>query len=420
MSRLPLIWKLLLVPVFAMLSFATYLIYSSLVLSSSNTHLKEIRDIQFPTLDVAEENIDSIEKIIDVLNTAAASGETDALNIAKDTANVVRDRYLKLQGIDTAHREEIKRLASEFDVYFSLAFDIAQKMATKFGIPDTQTILKMRAARDNYITHLTEFRNTAEQRFDGTVKEATDNAERARILGPVIGIIMLIVLMGLTLIITRGILTLEKQIVSISEETQQRIGQELHDDLGQHLTGIAFKSESLSQSLKSQDIPGFMEASKITTLVNEAIIKTRNLAHSLYPAGMEASGLPGMLRHLADSIESIYPVECSLICDCEEKRWTDDPIAIINLFRIAQEAVNNAVKHSGATKITLKIVSAPTATTLEIDDNGCGINNPAESVTKGGLGMRIMQYRASLLGAALRVVALPGGGTRVSTTITVL
>ena len=206
--RLSLIWKLLLVPAFAVLSFAAYLVYSSLVLSGSNAHLKEIRDIQFPVLDIAEENIHSLETIIDALNTAAASGEMDMLDTANDRAATMRDSYAKLQGIDIAHREEIKRLASEFDAYYSLAFEIAQKMAAKSGMPDVQAILKMRTARDNYITHAGEFRNAAEQRFDGMIKEATDSVERARILGPVIGIAMLIILIGLTLIFTRGILAL--------------------------------------------------------------------------------------------------------------------------------------------------------------------------------------------------------------------
>ena len=212
MSRLPLIWKLLLVPFIAVLSFAVYLIYSSLVLSSNNAYLKEVRDIQFPVLDTVEDNSDGIEKIINALNTAATSGETAALNTAKDTADAMRDRYLKLQEVDTVHKEEIKRLVSEFDAYFSLAFDISQKIAAKSGRPDAQTMLKMGVARDNYITHAGEFRSAAELRFEGMVKKALDNSERARIFGPVIGIIMLIVLMGLTLIITRGILLLEKQI----------------------------------------------------------------------------------------------------------------------------------------------------------------------------------------------------------------
>lgn len=212
MPRLNLIWKLLLVPTFAVLSFSAYLIYSSLVLSSNNTHLEDVRDILFPTLDAAEENVHDFDKIIFTLNTAAASGETETLGTARDMAAVVHGRYAKLQQIDTAHTEAIKGLAAEFDAYFTLAFDMSQRMAAKSGMPDPQAILKMRVARDIYLTHAGQFRDQAERRFDGTIKEATKIAERARILGPVIGVIMLIVLIALTLIITRGILALERQV----------------------------------------------------------------------------------------------------------------------------------------------------------------------------------------------------------------
>ncbi|MDD5179628.1 MAG: HAMP domain-containing protein [Gallionellaceae bacterium] len=207
----------------------------------------------------------------------------------------------------------------------------------------------------------------------------------------------------------------ECRIITISEETQQRIGQELHDDLGQHLTGIAFMSEVLFKHLKSQGHPGSAEASKITALINEAISKTRKLAQGLYPMELRDSGLPAMLRHLASNIESIYPVECSFICKNEESYRIDDTLAVINLFRIAQEAANNAIKHSGASIITLRLtVAAPYMLSLEVDDNGCGIDNSTKPEKMEGLGMHTMQYRASLLGGDLHIVALPGGGTRVS------
>ena len=204
----------------------------------------------------------------------------------------------------------------------------------------------------------------------------------------------------------------EQKIINISEETQQRIGQELHDDLGQHLTGIAFMSEVLFQRLKSQGNADVGEAQKITSLINEAISKTRKLAQGLYPVELKEAGLRGMLEHLASNVGSIHQIKCEVICT--EECQINDSIAVINLFRISQEAVNNAIRHGGATKITLKIISTPTITTLEIIDNGCGIDDLVEGDAKGGLGMHTMRYRASLLGATLRMVALPDGGTNVA------
>lgn len=204
----------------------------------------------------------------------------------------------------------------------------------------------------------------------------------------------------------------ERRIIGLSEDTQQRIGRELHDDLGQLLTGIAFMSELLFKNLTNQGHPEAQEASKITAFINEAISKTRNLAQGLYPVEMKEAGLPAMLENLAKNAEAIYPISCEFICENECR--IDDPLAAINLFRIAQEAVNNAIKHGNPTKITLKLVSESTAITLEITDDGSGIKNLDGSDTKEGLGMHSMQYRASLLGGALHISALPGGGTSVT------
>ncbi len=202
----------------------------------------------------------------------------------------------------------------------------------------------------------------------------------------------------------------ERKIISIGEETRQRIGQELHDDLGQHLTGIAFMSEVLYKRLKSQGSDGERDASTITALINEAIMKTRKLAQGLYPVEMEENGLRGMLEQLAGNVVAIHQKNCEVSC-CEELT-VDDVHVVINLFRIAQEAVNNAIRHGGATRIALNLVSNPGGVTLQIDDNGCGLAEDFEA--RGGLGMHSMRYRASILGAALNFCALPDGGTRVA------
>lgn len=205
----------------------------------------------------------------------------------------------------------------------------------------------------------------------------------------------------------------ERKIINISEETQQRIGRELHDDLGQHLTGIAFMSEVLFQSLKSHGHANTGDALKITSLVNDAISKTRKLAQGLYPVGMKESGLRGMLEHLAGNVGEIHQTECEFIWE-EKYKVSNDSVTVVNLFRIAQEAVNNAIRHGGATKITLKMTSTPAATTLEIADNGCGVGAAGEWNSKAGLGMHTMQYRASLLGAALSMASGADGGTCIS------
>lgn len=213
----------------------------------------------------------------------------------------------------------------------------------------------------------------------------------------------------------------ERKIVNISEDTQQRIGQELHDDLGQQLTGVAFMSEVLFQNLKSQDHPDLMAAAKITVLINDAILKTRKLAYGLYPVELKSAGLPAMLGEFARDVESIYGIKCNFICD-ETHRiddLLDDPDIAIHLYRIVQESVNNAIKHGAATEINVQLILKPTLITLEVSDNGRGIASLNDVNAKDGLGMRTMQYRASLIGAAIRITPRSEGGTSVTLTLPV-
>lgn len=204
----------------------------------------------------------------------------------------------------------------------------------------------------------------------------------------------------------------ERKIIEISEETQQQIGRELHDDLGQQLTGVAFMAEVLRQHLRSQEHPEAENAAKITSLINEAITKANNLAHGLYPVEMKDSGLRTLLMRLANNTQSIYGIACDFTCEGEPKTLT--PLTNTNLFRIAQEAVHNAVKHSAATKISIRMSACTDSLVIEISDNGRGIGNLNEVETKSGLGMRTMQYRASLVNAQLSISQPQDGGTCVS------
>ena len=207
----------------------------------------------------------------------------------------------------------------------------------------------------------------------------------------------------------------ESRIISVSEETLQKVGRELHDDLGQQLTGIAFMSEVLCQRLRSRAQPEAEDVAKITGLVNEAIAKTRKLAQGLYPVELQETGLPAMLERLSRRTEEIYGINCEFACNgiCE----IADELASINLYRIAQESLNNAIKHGFATKIIMELSSGGGFTTLEILDNGRGMT--ASDGAQDGLGMHSMRYRASLLGAAFQALSSPEGGVRISVSLPV-
>jgi PAS domain S-box-containing protein len=200
----------------------------------------------------------------------------------------------------------------------------------------------------------------------------------------------------------------ERKIVDISEETRERIGHELHDDLGQHLTGVAFLSGVLAKQLSAKKWPEIDQVSRITTLINEAILRTRQLAQGLYPVELEDVGLQGMLGQLTSQMRTIYGIKCEVSYD--ESFVVEDSNVAINFFRIAQEAANNAIKHGGATGVQITAKVEKQRRIFEVTDNGSGIS---EEVKQGGLGMHTMHYRASLIGGTLSLKNNPEGGAKV-------
>src|SRR4029077_14266750 len=137
---------------------------------------------------------------------------------------------------------------------------------------------------------------------------------------------------------------LEKTILEISAREQRRIGQDLHDGLGQHLTGIAFMSKVQEQKLMEKGMPEAGDAAKIVNLVNEAIDKTRELARGLLPVVSDAQGLMSALRQWAGEVEDLFAVSCRF--QCVTPVLIHDAIVATHLYHVAREAVNNAIKHA--------------------------------------------------------------------------
>jgi signal transduction histidine kinase len=206
----------------------------------------------------------------------------------------------------------------------------------------------------------------------------------------------------------------EKKNAGIGEETRRQIGQELHDDLGQHLTGLAFMVENLAHDLQLKQLPESLEASRIKVLINEAIQKTRLLASQLYPLLSAKENLETRLTMLLQHIEATFGIACHLDCP---SGLINDPEVAANLYRIAQESVHNAVKHSGCNKVSLRLYAKPNAILMEVADNGQGMDEKRLSSAYNGLGIQIMHNRAALLGATLTFHALPGGGVKLLVTL---
>ena len=211
-SNYPLKLKLLLVPSIAVLSFVAYLIYSSLVLSGGNELLKEIRDAEFPILSAAGENLKGFEGVVESLNAAAATGEVDYLEASKAKSSEILSRYESMEQIDLTHTNEIEKLKSDFNAFYTLAFSVAQRMMLKKDPPSQQQIKDLRVLRNAYSLAALDYRDAAEKNFQETIRKAIKRSETAQGSGAIIGAFMLFVIAILTLLVNRGIVVLEKVV----------------------------------------------------------------------------------------------------------------------------------------------------------------------------------------------------------------
>ena len=206
---------------------------------------------------------------------------------------------------------------------------------------------------------------------------------------------------------------LEREILAISEREQRRLGHDLHDDLCQQLAGIEFLSQRLASDLAARTAVGAAQAKEIAQMVQHAMTQTRELARGLSPVRLEAGGLADALRELAAGTKKVFRCECRFRCD--PPVLLPNHAVAIHLYRIAQEAVNNALKHGRARRIDISLAAKDHSVILAVNDNGVGI--PRKLPRHKGMGLRIMRYRAEVIGGALRVVPHSRGGTRVVCTV---
>src|SRR5271165_5507633 len=192
---------------------------------------------------------------------------------------------------------------------------------------------------------------------------------------------------------------LEKTILKISERERRRIGQDLHDGLGQHLTGIAFMSKVLEEKLSEHSNPESSEAAKIRQLVNDAIRRTKELSRGLLPVVSVAHGLMSALNQRSRELEDLFQIRCHFVC--EEPVLIDDVNVATHLYHIAQEAVNNAIRHGKSHNIVIGLRSQNGVGVLTIQDDGGGF--PKKQVSHPGVGLSIMNYRANMVGGSLKV-----------------
>lgn len=206
---------------------------------------------------------------------------------------------------------------------------------------------------------------------------------------------------------------LEKRILEISEREQARMGQDLHDGLCQHLVGMAFSTNLLHQKLLANGQPGAVEVGKLASLLDDSISQARQLARGLYPVRIEDLGLAIALEDLAETVKGIYHVNCEFAFH-DEAIELEQSVAV-HLYRIAQEAVTNAAKHAHPGLIKIELPVTASTVELRVEDDGVGM--PAGPEKSSGMGLRIMEFRARMIGARFRIDSRPSGGTVVSCTL---
>jgi PAS domain S-box-containing protein len=217
-------------------------------------------------------------------------------------------------------------------------------------------------------------------RYQGSLKMATDITERKR---------------------------LQRGIAEISSLEQQRIGRDLHDVLGQNITGISFLSKILEQKLRSLALSEAQEAAEIGRLAALTNRQARSLARALSPVDLTAANFEAKMNEFAAGVQEIFSIPCA--CECDRHVRIPDDDTAVHLFRIAQEAINNAVRHGHARNILIHLTEEAGRRMLMVQDDGCGM--PEDARTRDGMGLQIMDYRASAIGGQLRIRSNANRGT---------
>ena len=204
---------------------------------------------------------------------------------------------------------------------------------------------------------------------------------------------------------------IESEMTEVTERERRRLGHDLHDSLCQHLTGVALTAQALQSKLSGKYSDETAEAGRLVGLIEEGIDLTRSLARGLFSPDLERGGLAVALEGLAHNTQERIGISCEFHHNDEECVQPCDVTVLTQLYRIVQEAVANAVKHSRASRIVIELDGADGETRLNVFDDGVGFNPTSETE---GLGVKMMRHGADLIGARLTIAARVPAGTIVS------
>jgi len=203
---------------------------------------------------------------------------------------------------------------------------------------------------------------------------------------------------------------LERELLEISNREQRRIGHDLHDGVCQQLASIAYLVDILGDKLSEKNAAESVDAEKIGSLINTATMQARSVARGLFPVRLDENGLDSAIEEFATGTSNWYKMKCDFVCDCELPA-VDNEVAL-HIYYITQEATLNAIRHGKSTHVRISLVPQNGHYKITIQDNGNGFKDLGASLT--GMGIRIMRYRAKVIGANLELQSQPGHGSLLS------
>ncbi len=268
--------------------------------------------------------------------------------------------------------------------------------------------------RSEHDAYVERYLQTGERRIIGIGREVTGLRKNGEVFPMDLAVSEVLLPQRLFTGIVRDISDrrkLEQEVLRVSDLERRRIGQDLHDGLGQMLTGIGLIAGGLARRARSEAPDLAEDVEEIVGLVREADAMARGLARGLVPVELEQGGLPGALERMVESVRRMFDVTCRLHVQGTE--LVGDSTAAMHLYRIVQEAVSNAARHSGASLISILLVLGEEHVRLRIRDDGKGLPPDLAERPQSGMGLRIMHYRARIIGASLEINSAPEGGTTI-------
>jgi PAS domain S-box-containing protein len=268
---------------------------------------------------------------------------------------------------------------------------------------------------EEHDSYLRRFQETGEARIIGRGQELIARHKDGRLF-PIGLSVSQVDHLGLYTAIVRDVSqrrALEEELLMIAGEEQQRIGQDLHDQTGQELTALLLLADTLVEEIAAGTLPDVRIATKVRDGVRRALNQVRGFARGLMPVEVDAEGLQAALADLAVTISDLHKVQCAF--ECPVPVYVNDNKIATHLYRIAQEATTNAIKHAHPRRVVMSLAEQDREILLRVVDDGRGISHVP--INSKGLGLRIMRHRANLIGGRLSIAPAGDCGTELVCTL---